>query len=129
MAFTPDQAVIRSVVFPELVPKSSHSILAATPIIKQPYTRPYRVVLMELAHTHPAGRKLAMAVYDECWTHYSIDPETGHLRVEGPSDFVHGYYFSAGELHLALKKFASRTEAFAANVDSIYDRPRAEHRG
>lgn len=84
-------------------------LLAAGPLVKQPSTRPFRVVL--------ANRGSEFVV----WTEYLKDdnPDLSQPITCG-SFFETGDYYQPHELGKAYKRFAERVERYASTTDSVY---------
>lgn len=80
-------------------------LLAATPIVKQPMTRPYRVVLVDKGNEYVVWEEyFADGEVDE------VDDQNGH--------YDRGQYFKPEEFPDALKAFAKRCEEFAYCCES-----------
>jgi hypothetical protein len=85
--------------------------LATTPVIKQPGTLPYRIVLVCNGDQ--------FIVYNQYFNKYHVDPLSGYLETAKPS-FSDGNYFGNQHLHAALKCFGNRVAKDAVHIESIY---------
>lgn len=81
--------------------RKSESVIAAGPIVKQPATVPFRVVL------RCNGNEFV--VHDESWNDYDI--HNGQLVLLGQSGFTKGDYIA--DLPTAIQRFAERLAEFA----------------
>jgi hypothetical protein len=85
--------------------------LASTPVIKQPGTLPYRIVLVTNGDQ--------FIVYTQYFNTYQVDPLSGYLETSNPS-FSNGNYFGSDLLHRALKCFGERVAKDSVHIESIY---------
>ncbi len=84
--------------------------LATSPVVKQPATLPYRVVLVH--------NQDQLVVWNQYFNTYSISA-SGHLECKHPC-FGGGHYFKPEELSEALVVFAKRTAAQGGFIASIF---------
>ena len=83
-------------------------LLAASPWIKQPHTRPFRIVI--------ADKEDKFVVWDEIM-------DTDHLpeeKSDRKSHFVNGDYFWPHELHKAYARWAERVTNMIPTIASVY---------
>lgn len=83
------------------------TILACSPVVKEPGTLPYRIVLIDNGEN--------LVVWHECWKQYEENP----LKLIGKSHHLSGNYFDRTELSLAMERFAERVKRQAKTVLSI----------
>ena len=90
-------------------------IIAASPLIKQPGTLPYRVVLV--AH------RQQFVVWDQLFMDFpGYNSETnriGNVPTSSKWTYHHGDYFMASDFPAALQKFADRVAKLAKHTESI----------
>ena len=100
------------------VESAAYPILACTPVVKQPMTNPYRVVLVVIQDGGDDQHKFV--VWNEVWQGGCTLDKQGWLKPLGRSSYHQGDYFRLNSLHAALQRFAERVEGFARHSESIY---------
>ena len=98
------------------VKNTGHYYLATSPVVKQPATVPYRVVLV--VRPENSANRDQLVVWNQYFNTYSIS-DSGHLECKHPY-FGDGHYFRPEELSEALVEFAKRTAVQAGFIASIF---------